>query len=677
MTVRGTWLVAGFALVVPPLALASTPRSLHAQVAPAAGNIPWVTPDSTRWTERGPGGMHIVAGERAGVSFFPKFRHAEVEYEAGDVLTFDRYHTVDVMYTWVQRWAKQYPQLIDLYEVGKSFEGRPILQVTLTNKAKGSHLDKPAAFFEGGRHSGEISGSESTLWLLQHLLTNYGTDARITQLLDTKTIYLRVQNNPDGSNLYLQTAQRNRSSVRPHDSDGDGLKDEDAEEDLDGDGIIYTMRWRPKADPAGGAPICWSVSDGRGGQRHQRANARQDARDPSGRLLRGAPADSADWCTATEGVDNDLDGRFNEDGIGGLDLHRNYLENWRPEPGQERTRRGNTQGGAGEYPLSEPETRAVVLWLLKHPHVSVVNSMDTRVPMHLRPPSTSAPEERMYPEDLRYYTYFDTVGQRLTHYQWAGDVYKTYNTRTPINPFTGEPTKPEPLFGHGPDFGYFYFGSIWYGDEIWNGGAYEDYNKDGLFDDADALVWDGRVNGGRGFKPWTPMTHPQLGAVEIGGFHPKFFGQNSPPSVLEEWAKNQGLFNLEMAFHLPQIEVAEPVIRKVNSAGDSTVWRITAKVTNSGRLPTALRQAQLVKIVTPDRADLEFATALTTGAAPTVRIVTPTTRSKSVEFGHLEPKESKTVTFEVRVKGATPITGTLKVQSTRGGVVSVPVKLGQ
>ncbi|HEV2132085.1 MAG TPA: M14 family zinc carboxypeptidase, partial [Longimicrobiaceae bacterium] len=147
----------------------------------------WVSPDTTSWPEQGrdTAGWYTVRGERHGASFFRRHRHPEVEYVAGERLTFDRYHTVDVMYAWLQRWAQQYPNLVELYEVGRSFEGRPILQVTLTNKRTGSHLEKPAAFFEGGRHSGEITGSESVLWLMQHLLQSYGRDQRITRLLDT------------------------------------------------------------------------------------------------------------------------------------------------------------------------------------------------------------------------------------------------------------------------------------------------------------------------------------------------------------------------------------------------------------------------------------------------------------------------------------------------------------
>jgi hypothetical protein len=93
-----------------------------------------------------------VKGERQGVSYFKKHQFPEVEYKAADKLTFDHYHTPDVMYDWYRKWAAQYPDIIDLYEVGKSFEGRPILQMTLTNKKTGKDTDKPAAYFEGGRH---------------------------------------------------------------------------------------------------------------------------------------------------------------------------------------------------------------------------------------------------------------------------------------------------------------------------------------------------------------------------------------------------------------------------------------------------------------------------------------------------------------------------------------------
>lgn len=591
---------------------------------------------------------YTVSGERHGQSFFKKQQFPEVQYEAGDKLTFDIYHTPDVMYHWYRLWATKYPDITELYEVARSFEGRPILQMTITNKNTGKHTDKPAAYFEGGRHGGEVTSSESVFWLTQHLLENYGKDPAITKLIDTKTIYVRPQNNPDGTNMYLFSEQRNRSTVRPHDVDRDGLFDEDPEEDLNGDGVIHMMRKKAVTD-----------------EEKEKASYILDPRDPSGRLMKRVFEGQGDYLMYTEGIDNDGDGKFNEDGIGGLDLHRNYPENWRPDIGGDATGRGYTQFGAGEYPLSEIETRSTVLWLLSHPNISVVNSLDTRVPMHLRPPSTSSSAESMFEKDRLIYEYYDSLGITITGYPWAGDVYETYSTRGKFNRLTGDPLKPNPLFGHGPDFGYFYYGSVWYGDELWNNGAMKDYDGDGNYDDYDALRWDDEENGSRGFKKWEKMEHPQLGEVEIGGFHPKFFSQNGPPWQLEGWIKKQSLFNLAMALDLPQIEIQTVDIAR---SGDEFEIKVTWQ--NTGKLPVALDQAKRVKIVQEDRLMLEFDKELTKGFENAkVMITGPETYDKTIYAGYTEAGESKSAVFRVKVNNNETVKGKIKLLSTRGGYV--------
>jgi hypothetical protein len=224
---------------------------------------------------------YIVGGVRHGASFFPRANYAAVKPKTPGVMDFAHYHTNDEVNAFLAQWAKDYPQLVDLYSVGKSFEGRDIMQITLTNKATGKDTDKPAMFIEGNRHSGEVTAAESALWFAWHILTNYGKDPEITRLVDTTTLYIKPKNNPDGSELYLLTAQSNRSTVRPYDDDGDGLLDEDPAEDLDGDGLILQMR--KKVEPGKGTMIV-------------------DPDDKSGRLMKRAPAGtaSAGWtCTAT------------------------------------------------------------------------------------------------------------------------------------------------------------------------------------------------------------------------------------------------------------------------------------------------------------------------------------------------------------------------------------------
>lgn len=596
---------------------------------------------------------YTLTGERHGVNFFPKVEFKSVQYVATDTLKFNKYHSADVIYSWLKKWAEQYPELIDLYVVGNSFEGRPIYQMTLTNKKTGKDTDKPASFFEGGRHSGEVTASESVLFLINFLLDNYGKDPEVTHLIDTKTFYLKPVNNPDGHNLYLNTAQSNRSTVRPQDNDGDGLLDEDTPDDIDGNGVILTMRWK---DEKKGTMI-------------------PDPKDSTGRIMKRVSAGKGTYLTSSEGIDNDGDGRINEDGIGGLDLHRNYPENWRPQT--ELTGRGNVQGGAGEYPMSESETKAVVLFLLTHPNIYVVNSMDTSVPMHLRPPSTSASEDRMYPEDLKWYKIFDEIGKKITGYEKAGDVYNDYGNGTP-------------LFGHGPDFGYWYYGAIWYGDEIWNGAKNKDYNGDKVIDQLEMIKWDDEENDSLGFFDWTPAKHPVYGEIEIGGFDPKFFSQNPPVKYLETWIKNEAIFNLEMAKYLPELGWEAFEVKKLKSyKGDSVDYQLKISFKNNGKLPTALKQAHLVKIVKEDKLVLDFDTTEASSGKISYKIIedkkpavtregrgvyndderpyVQTTYSRNVPF--TEGGSVTTSVFTIRLFKRSELSGKVSLFSTRGGVL--------
>jgi hypothetical protein len=583
--------------------------------------------------------VHVVPGKRDGTSVFPLVNYPETRPLVPGQMDFRHYHTSKEIEEWMQLWARTKPGIVDLYVVGKSFGGRDIWQMTLTNKSTGAHTGKPAAFFEGGRHSGEITSTESVLYLAWHLIENYGRDPVITKLLDEKAIYLKPLNNPDGSDMYRLTAQANRSTVRPYDDDGDGLFDEDPGEDLDGDGYIRQMRH--------------FVGAGRG-------NAVVDTADKAGRLMRNVGQGEGDYVMYSEGVDNDGDGRFNEDGIGGLDLHRNYPYNWRPM--REATGRGFTQGGAGDYPLSEPETKAVFDWVITHPNIGAVNSMDTSVPMHLRGPSTCEEDECMFAPDVKLLRYFDSVGLTITKYPWAGNTYRTYATRN-SPPGQGNPT---PLFGHGPDFGYFALGVVWYGDELWNGGRERDYNGDGRWDNYEVLRYCDEEFGGRCYQPWNKVHHPALGEVEVGGYNPKFFSQNGPPDVLERWAGRQAMFNLELAKALPMVTITDVQVAAVRASADSATHELRVTVRNAGLIPTALEQAKRVKTVRPDRLAIVPAQGSSTrlvGAVP--------------EFW-LGGNETRTFTMRVRA-GASTADGAFAVQvtSTRGGQATRDVRLNR
>ncbi|MBP1595779.1 MAG: peptidase [Acidobacteria bacterium] len=617
----------------------------------------------------------VVPGVRHGPSYFKRNFLVETTPLQEGVMDFKHYHKYTEMVDFFKKWEKQYPDLVDLYVVAQSFGGIDIYQLTVTNKKTGKDTDKPAMYIEGNRHAGEVTAAESALWMLHYMLTNYGKDKEVTRLLDNFTYYFRPCNNPDGNLLYLETAQSLRSTIRPYDNDADGLLDEDPPTDLDGDGWVRRMRVK--------------VGAGKG-------NMVIDTRDPKGRLMRSVPQGQGDYIVVSEGIDNDGDGRVGEDGIGGLDLHRNYVENWRPST--EATGRGRTQGGSGEFPLSEIETRAVFLFLMSHPNVSVVNSMDTSMPMHLRGPSTSPSDERMYPEDLALFKTFDQKGKDITGYARAGDTFMDYSGG-----------RGSPIFGHGPDFGYWYYGSIWYGDELWDGGRFiGDYNKDGTTDELDRLQYNDKELKTTRCQPWTKIIHPQYGEAEVGGWDPKFLSQNPPPDILEVWAEKEARFNLMLASNLPHVVIAEP---KISSQGDE--YTIEVSVQNQGFIPTALRQAQLVKMVQPDTVSLVFPPGMTSmqgrggrGGFPgmggggargggrggrgeagqpeqpaqasqdKVQIVEPQGRPV-VTVDRLDGNEIRPVTFKVRLNGIAGTEATVQYSSTRGGFVEKRIFIGK
>ncbi|MEE8573704.1 MAG: peptidase, partial [Gemmatimonadota bacterium] len=132
----------------------------------------------------------------------------------------------------------------------------------------------------------------------------------------------------------------------------------------------------------------------------------------------------------------------------------------------------------------------------------------------------------------------------------------------------------------------------------------------------------------------------------------------------------------EMAKYLPQIADVEARVRRGDRTADSTTYQVTVTWRNSGRLPTALRQAQLVKIVQDDRVELEFDSELTKRDDRKVRIVDPSRTDKTIYTGWSQPGESKSVTFELRTYGVPGVEGKVRVLSTRGGFVEIPVTIG-
>ncbi|MDE2805061.1 MAG: M14 family metallopeptidase [Gemmatimonadota bacterium] len=543
----------------------------------------------------------------------------------GDV-DWNRFYTAAETNQILREFAALYPGLTELHQIGESFYGQPLMLITITNEATGPAAEKPALYVDGGIHAGELTASAVATHLIGHLLNGYGNDPRITALLDTRAFYVRPKFNPDGSDLALIDDQFLRSTPHPFDDDEDGTADEDPPEDLDGDGWITQIR---VPDPDG----IWAADPD---------DDRIMVRDPE--MQRAGLR----FSTMREGVDSDGDGTINEDGLGGLDMNRNFPRNW------ERVHR---QPGAGDYPLSEPETRAAAEFINAHRNITGIFHGHTSGGFVYRLPSASAPS--LFPQiDLSL----------IVH---LGEEY-TRSTGRPVVPSATHPT--EHRYGTLISWGYWDHGVIGWvpefspGPEAW----VTDYDGDGEISEAEQHRFNDEELGGRYFSDWTPYDHPQLGAVEIGGWHAKFWGQNPPPEFLEEETAQQMHWILYLAEQGPLIEVSDPVVTAV---GDGT-FRVAVTVTNTGFLPTSLTDRGAVG---RERADGTIDRQVVRAPAvtlthPGLEIVEGRARAVIPHLAGSNPfleaatERSHTVTWVVRVVGGERAVR-VTAESDKGGTV--------
>ena len=300
----------------------------------------------------------------------------------------------------MQALHKAYPQLTHLDLVGKSEEGRPVYCLTVNNPKTGPELEKPGIYVDGNIHGNEIQAGEVALYLLQYLLGEYGQNSEITKLVDSRCFYVVPVVNVDGRYHFFadgNTPDNNRSMRIPHDDDHDGLIDEDFPDDLDNDGNICLMR-----------------------KRDEFGEYKTDPEDPR-LMVKIKPGEKGEWTIlGDEGIDNDGDGKINEDAEGYLDGNRNWGYNWMPE---------YVQSGAGEYPFSGAIPRALAEFIGQRPNICVGWTFHNNGGMFLRGPSSKAQGE--YPKaDIAVYDYLGQQAERITPgykymISWK-DLYPTY-----------------------------------------------------------------------------------------------------------------------------------------------------------------------------------------------------------------------------------------------------------
>jgi carboxypeptidase A2 len=118
--------------------------------------------------------------------------------------------TAFVRYSEIVSWLLALPSTCGgkcaVQSVGKSYEGREIYVIRISNNIQQSGSRK-VLFFEANIHAREWLSHASIAYIIEEMLTKYGSDARITTALNTYEWHFIVMSNPDGYE-YSHTTDR-------------------------------------------------------------------------------------------------------------------------------------------------------------------------------------------------------------------------------------------------------------------------------------------------------------------------------------------------------------------------------------------------------------------------------------------------------------------------------------
>jgi len=523
-------------------------------------------------------------------------------------------------------------ELARLTSYGKSRAGRDLWCVAVGMVDHPQRERLPALLVVAGLDGNHRLGTELVLDHLRRLLDGYGKEPAVTKLLDEHLVYLLPRANPDGAEAAFAAVKREvRGNLRPVDDDRDGALDEDAPEDLNGDGLITQMRFK---DPAG--------------------TLIEDPEHP--RYLR--PADPLKgergvWKVGVEGIDRDGDGECAEDGVGDVVPNRNFPQRWQ-----------EFDPAAGRVPMDEPEAQALGQFVLDHPSIALalVYGLQDNLAVDAKNDSGDAPaaagpgggggggggggfrfnrsmpagivrdDQGLYGEvATRYrkttgvtskppleaddgafvpFAYFQFGIPTFAIHAWSppldvkapeapkepakegakegggdakGDAAKAEAppTEAPKSDAPkAEPAKPadtpEPAARGNEGGGGGRRGRGGGPGGAGGGGGGGNAAKPES-DEPKLLLWNDHAMGGNAFVPWTKVRHPTLGEVEVGGWKP-YVRVEPPLADVAALAKKHSDFLVEVGGLFAELRVADA---KVESLGGG-LFRLTASVVNDG-----------------------------------------------------------------------------------------------
>ncbi len=530
--------------------------------------------------------------------------------------------------------AADHADVVRLRTLARSGKDREILLLSL-GAADGT---APAILVVGNLEADHVVGSAVALELIEALAKESRT-AEGKAALAGVTYHFVPRLNADGAESVLKSSPRAsfRLNLSAVDRDRDGKAGEDGPDDLDGDGLATKMRIKDASASM--------IPD----EKDKRTLRKADP-------LKGERGEVSEYI---EGLDNDSDGVIGEDPPGGVNLNRHWPHHWTEFDVE-----------AGWCPVSEPEARALVEFAFAHPEIAAVwtFALDESLKNEPKKPGSTLDDadlpivaelSRQFAKLVKVTPVKATPAGAVTA---AADAPSA--KPVPVGPVrTAKPsvaTSPAPLSLEGTtdgamsEWAYHQFGVLGLSSRLWASPEIPEpeAGQPPVPGDGEArwLLWNDKVMGGRAFVPFHPFEHPELGAIEIGGWKPGV-RINPPFERVEPIAQAHLAFLKDLAGRLPRLELKD--VRA--SAKGAGVFEVSAVVSNEGYLPTALAQGIKTRNAAPILVKIEGEGVRLLSGKPTERLGNLAGSGARVSYRWLilAPEGTKSVV----VKAASPKAG--------------------
>ncbi len=134
-----------------------------------------------------------------------------------EITSWDFYPTYQAYLDMMAQFAEDYPDLCQVFSIGQSVNGRELMMAKISDNVSVREAE-PQFLYTGTMHGDELVGYVLLLRMIDYLLSNYGTDPKVTNLVNNMEIWINPLANPDGTfyggnNTVLGSRRYNANSV--------------------------------------------------------------------------------------------------------------------------------------------------------------------------------------------------------------------------------------------------------------------------------------------------------------------------------------------------------------------------------------------------------------------------------------------------------------------------------